>query len=139
EDEIVRVLEILNPRHPRVMLNVARIGDVQQLLTVGADEIANVAFNILRPDLSSSYPFRSVVRDILLIKRLAMNAVRKTLKDQRPIHEVRNQVRRNPVVIVDQVTFGIAVFRPENLVKIGEFNGMSERFREGTFLRSRAP
>src|SRR5262249_39252795 len=47
EDEIVGIIQVLNARHPRVVLNVPHIRDVQELLAIGADEISNVPLNIL--------------------------------------------------------------------------------------------
>src|SRR5436305_1987062 len=106
---------MLHSRHPGVLLDISGIRNVQELISLGTDEVSNGALHVLRPDLLGAYPLRRVIRSILLIERRTMDAVRKTLENQRPIQQMRNQIRRDLVVVVDQIAFGVAVLRPEYL------------------------
>ena len=110
------MIQMLNARHPRVLLDIAGIRDVEKLLAIGADEIPDIAFDVLPTRFLCAYPVGRVVRRILLIKRLAVNPVWKTLEDQRTVQQVRNQVGRYLVVVLNEIAFGVAVFGPENFV-----------------------
>ncbi len=80
EDQVIRIVQMLNARHPRILLDVAGVCDVQKLITIRTDEIPDVALHVLRPELLSTYPAGRVVRRVLLIKRVAVNPVWKTSK-----------------------------------------------------------
>src|SRR5262245_43246012 len=101
EHEIVRIIEVLNTRQPRDVLNSSHISEIKQLLAIRSDEISNVAGHILGPDLLRTNPAGCVIRCVFLIERLAMNAVGKSFEYEGTIHEVRYQIRRDVVVILD--------------------------------------
>src|SRR5215831_19291051 len=125
---------MLNARHPRIMLDVAGVGDVEKLVAIRADEVPYVTFDVFRPDFLGPYPRWRVVGRILLIERLSMNTVWKTFEYQRPILKVRYEIRRNSVVIVDEIALRIPVFRPENFVEIGELNLIRTRAHVGDYI-----
>src|SRR5262245_7294643 len=126
---------MLDSRHPRVVLNVSHIRDVEQLIAVGADEIANVAFDIVRPYFLRPDPLRRVIGRVFLVKRVAVNSVRETLKDQRTIEQMRNQVWRDLVVVGNEIALGVTVFWPEDLVQVCEFD--ANVCRSGSATRRR--
>jgi len=113
---------VLNARHPRVLLNVAAVGNVEKLVAVGADEITDVSFDVPRPDLLGANPAGRVVRSVLLIERGAIDPVRKAFEDQRVVEEMRDEIRRDFVVVVDDSDFSLADLGPEDLVQVGEFD-----------------
>src|SRR5262245_26566501 len=121
------MIEVLHTRHPGILLNISRIGDVQKLLAVCADKVADMTVDVFGPDLLGPDPVRSVIGSILLIKRRAVNAVGKSLEDQRTILEVRNQVTRDFLVVVDEIAFSVSVFGPENFIEIGELYSILPR------------
>src|SRR5438132_588697 len=61
EHQKIRRIEMLDPRHPWVLLNVSGVGDVEQLIPVGPDEVTNGPLDVRRPDLLRAYPGWRVV------------------------------------------------------------------------------
>jgi hypothetical protein len=52
-------------------------------------------------------------------------AVHMTVQDLRPVHDVGQNDRSDLPVIVDQVTLCVATFRPKDLGKVGQVEGIS--------------
>ena len=111
---------MLHARHPRVLLNVSGICNVEQLFAVCTNEVPDVTIHILGIYLLSANPLRRVIRRVFLVERFTVYPIGKALKNERTIQEVRDDIGRDLVVIVDQVAFRVAVFRPEDLVQVGE-------------------
>ena len=53
----------------------------EQLIAIGAYEIPDVAFNVVCPYFLRPNPLWRVIGRILLVKRVAVNSVWKTLED----------------------------------------------------------
>ncbi len=91
--KVVRIIQVLDAGHPRILLDIAGVGDVQKLLAAGADEVSNGPLDVLGPDLFSTNPFRRVARSIFLVERLAVDAIRKPLENERTVEQMRNEKR----------------------------------------------
>ena len=76
---------MLDPGHPGILLDIAAVRDVEQLLTVGADEVADIPVDIFRIDLLRANPLRRVIGCVFLIKGRAINPIGKPLEDERPV------------------------------------------------------
>ena len=82
EHQIVRIVQVLDPGHPGILLDIAAVRDVEQLLAVGADEIADIPGDIFRIDLLGANPLRRVIGCVFLIKGWAINPTGKPLEDE---------------------------------------------------------
>src|SRR6187431_2075472 len=101
----VRPLYELDTRTPRILGNGAHVGDVEQLIPVRPDEIADVALHVRRPDFLGADPVRRVVMRILLIEMLAVNSIRITIKYEGTIEKMRHQHGSDAVVELDEIAF----------------------------------
>ena len=70
---------------------------------------------------------RHRVRRAVLVERLAGDAVRIALHDQRPIGQHRQDHRRHPHVMTEQVAFRQLQLGPEALAQIGDVEAMAAR------------
>ena len=122
EHQVIRIIQMLNARHPRILLNVAGVRDVEQLIAIGTDEIPDVAFDVLRPDSLACVSTPACGPAHPSDKTSRRESRLENARRPAAVEQVRNQVGRNLVVILDQVAFCVAVLGPEDLVEIGEFD-----------------
>src|SRR4030095_5381965 len=110
EDRKIGPLDKLHPGTPGVLRDRSHVGDVEQLVSVCANEIADVPLHVGRPDLLSADPIGSVVVRILLIEMLPVDSIRIAVKHERAVQKMRNQKWGNPVVVSNEIAFGEAAF-----------------------------
>ena len=77
---------------------------------------------------------RHDVRRLLLVERLAVDAVREALHHQRPLGDDRQQPRRHARVEAEQVALGVAVGRPEHLAQVGDLERLAAGQRDDAVL-----
>src|SRR5260370_20757577 len=107
----------------------AHVGDVFESLGALQNEVGNLALRILGIDLHAADPLRHVTRRVFLEKALALDTVWIARQHHRAIFQVGQHPRRDSLVVFNQVTLGIALRWPENLVRVRDLHGM--RFVNG--------
>ena len=70
-------------------------------------------------------PVGHLSADVLLIEARAGDSVRVPVQGLRSFLQIRQDIRSDLVVIVEQVTFGIFLFGPEDLAEMVKSQGMA--------------
>jgi hypothetical protein len=84
----IRELQRSNAARPHVQRNRAQVRDIEQRLLVIAHEVANFALCVLAPDADGADPVWCELRRILLIERLAIDAIGIARHHQRAVLEI---------------------------------------------------
>ena len=138
EDAPVGLLQRRDPAAPDVQRNRGHVGDVQERLEVVAHEVADLALRVLAPDSLQLHPLGDKARRVLLKERLAADAVWIPREHHRPVLQVGQEPRGDGAVVLDEIAFGVALLRPEDLVEVGELHlaGRGDEGRgTGRFIR----
>ena len=64
------------------------------------------------------HPFRAMDRTIFFVEKLCLHSVWVTLHRERAIFQMRKKHRRDANVVIDDLTFGEAGLRIQNLVQV---------------------
>jgi hypothetical protein len=102
DQQVVRPLDVVDPRVPRVQLDAAEVGDPRQSGGVADDREVGVA-PARKPDPERVYPVRMGVRDALLVEEKAVDPIRVALHLHGPSLCRIEHVRREVEVVLDEV------------------------------------
>ena len=91
---------------------------VQQRVVDGARALAGPG--TAGGQLDRAQPVRCVRGRVLLVERFRVDAVGVADERHRPVHQVRQQDRRDPAVVVDHLALGEPVRRVQHLVQVGQ-------------------
>src|SRR5439155_9128138 len=120
DDAPVRMLWLRHPRRPEMQRDGAEIDYVQEGVDVLADEEVDVPATLLAPDSRGPDPRGNVIGSILLEEALAGDPVGISRQYYGAVAKVREQPRRDRAVVIDQVTLGVTLLGPEDLVQVAE-------------------
>ena len=126
EDDVVRRIQVGDRRAPDVDLDAAQVRLVEQGVPVLADEIADLLVLALGRDLHGFHPGRRRLAQVLLEEALARDAVGMPVQRLGPVLEVGEDPLRHPPVIFDQVSLGVPLPGPEDLVEMGQLRAGPE-------------
>jgi len=119
--ELVRVVQAVDAAQPRVKRDASLVREIDERGLRAADRelLASVA-DLLDPD--GRDPVREVLPDLLLVEALGFDPVGESLQNQRPVLQPREHVRRDPLVVPDQIALGQTVVGEEDLVFVRELD-----------------
>src|SRR5689334_10614629 len=106
-------LHIGSLRKRGVQLQVSKISQPYECWKIRNDAVIHVTIVAFAPDLRRLHPLGAEGRAILFVKMHALNAIRITLQGKGPAREMGQEHRRDPDVIINDLSFGEARFRVE--------------------------
>ena len=77
-------------------------------------------WRVVAPDRDGADPVGRELGRVLLVERLAVDAVREARHHDWSVPEVRQQPRRDGAVVLDQVALGVLLVLPEDLLQVRE-------------------
>ena len=123
----VRGIQAAFVRHPRMKVDAARVDEGEKRLSVVAhgveDRTLPVAGNVNRLHL-----VEDVLGKLLLVERLAADAVRPTVQVQGSVLEIREDPVGHPVVVAHKVSLRVALIRPIHLSRVCYHEGRLTAF-----------
>ena len=109
-------------RQPRMQFEVGELRQPDERRQVVHDEVVHVPLRRCREEPHGLRERRQVVLPTLLVEAPAVDAVRVACHRQRPVPQVRQQVRRDPRVVAEHVALrhrrAALRLRPEHLVHV---------------------
>ena len=120
EEGVVGPVQGAGPRVQGVHLDAAEVDHVQQAGQVLGEHELDDPGVLLGGHGRGGQPVGGVGRHLLLVERLAGQAVRHPLHGQRPVVEVGEEQLGHVPVVGEQVALGDAVVRPVDLVQVGQ-------------------
>ena len=116
---LVGMLGVGPPRRPRVEDHRAEVRGPGDRRDLGHAQLVGVAARRER-DARGLEPLGMVLRHPLLVDRLALDAVRKSLQRAWPLEQRTHDARAYRQVVVDQVELGLASLREVDLLGVGD-------------------
>src|SRR5689334_1072825 len=98
--------------------NRTELHEVQKRLQITANE-ARRFLSVLRLHLGDAHAGRHTRAGVLLVERRTLDAVWKSLENERSVFQQRKEQRGNPSVIAHQITLGEPAFPKIDLAKTG--------------------
>ena len=123
EDQQVGLADVGHPPHRDVQLEAGQVGRPDQRGQVVDDQVGDGAAarpGAVRLDRGGADPVRAVRGDVLLEEGLAVHPLGVALERQRAARDVRQQGRRDPLVVVEDFGLGEAAVRVEHLAQVGQ-------------------
>jgi hypothetical protein len=123
EHQQVRPPDVGHPPLRDVQLEAGQVGRPDQRGQVVHHQVGHVAAapsRARRREPGGADPVRAVGGDVLLEERLPVDALRVALERQRPAGDVRQQHRRDPLVVVEHLGLGEPGGRVQHLAQVGQ-------------------
>ena len=134
DQQVVRPLDVVDPRVPRVQLDAAEVRDPREPGGVRDDGEVRVP-PARKVDPERVQPVRMRLRNALLVEEKPVHAVRVALHLHRPAAHVVEHAGRDVDVVLDQVALRQPGLREEDLVQVGEADVAAADAHAAFFIR----
>src|SRR5579862_1626066 len=106
---------VIKAAGPRIVIDASEIRQVEQICTIIRQKVRHFAATFLGIDLDRANPIRRG-RGFILKEKLLVNSVRVSLKDQWPVLQKWQDVRRHTQVMQQNIALAQTIVREINLI-----------------------
>src|SRR6185436_20500093 len=118
------VLQVRQVRMPRIHGNGAELDRVEQCEKVATD-VTRLFLSAIRYNLFDAHFGRRIFRGFLLVEALAVDAVGKSLEDERTVLDRRQDKVSDAHVVTHDVALRVLLLGEEHLIEIRDFQNLA--------------